>query len=135
LVSLNDRSRHRRIPNALSSRQPTLGPLTPQQRTALEHPCRRPADRGHERYRHDLGGGTVLVLTVDADAEEHRGPVWHASVTASFFGDPAAWVLADRALEGVGDSARGESVEDGADGAVHVRRGLSAAEQARVATG
>lgn len=109
--------------------------MTPQQRTALEQPCRAPAEREHLRYRSELEGGTAVVVTVDAGSElegDRGGPVWHANVEGgafAFVGDPAAWVLADRALEGVGDSARGEWVEDASDGAVHVRRRLSREEE------
>jgi hypothetical protein len=107
--------------------------MTPQQTIALAHPCLRPEERADTRFRVDLAG-TPLVVSVDADGdtlEWFGGPVWHASVPSEV-GESAAWVLADRALEGIGDSSLGEWVEEGADGAVHVRRRLSEEEARRV---
>jgi hypothetical protein len=67
--------------------------VTPQQETALQHPCRTAADRADPLFRLALGAGSTLVLTVDADPglpdDDYGGPVWHASVVSDF-GEPGS---------------------------------------------
>lgn len=55
--------------------------------------------------------------------------MWHVSVAGSPEGGRARW--AETALRGVGDSTRGEWVEI-TESAYHLRRRLSAGEEARV---
>jgi hypothetical protein len=54
--------------------------------------------------------------------------VWHASGRGRTAGD--SWLIAERALEGVGDASLGEWREEGSPGSdvVHIRRRLSRRE-------
>lgn len=56
--------------------------------------------------------------------------MWHASARAE--PPELALAIARRALSGVGDAALGEWLEHGGRGTVHLRRRLSAEEQALV---
>lgn len=56
------------------------------------------------------------------------GPVWHASVMSSSAVHGRAYLVALKALEGVGDPARGEWLEQGNSGVFHIRRRLTPAE-------
>lgn len=58
------------------------------------------------------------------------GPVWHASARA--VPESLAWSMAERALAGVGDASLGEWRQRGNGGVVHIRRRMTAIEDAQV---